>query len=60
METALSLGAAFFVLAAFAIWMALEAGKLRKQVADRDALIDDLRTALGGVETRDDWRNQTL
>ena len=59
MET-VSLGAAFIVLAVFALWMALEAGKLRKQVADRDALIEDLRSALGGVETRDDWRNQTL
>ncbi len=60
MELLVSLGFAFVVLAALAIWMAIEAGKLRKQVAERDDLITDLRSALGGADDKPDWRNAVL
>lgn len=61
MQTALiSLSLAFALSVGFNIWLALQCGKLSRKIADRDDTIDDMRSALGGVEMREDWRKQVL
>jgi len=43
-----------------AAWMAHQVFKLKREVSERDDLIEDLRAALGGAEDKPDWRNLTL
>lgn len=55
-----SLALTFLMSIGLNIWAARQIGKLSKDVTDRDDLIEDLRSSLGGVEKRDDWRNAVL
>lgn len=56
-----SLALAFGVSVAFNIYLSVAAGRLQKQISDRDSLIDDLRSAIGGVESQAaDWRQSVL
>lgn len=56
-----SLALAFGVSIAFNIYQSVVLGRLKKQVSDRDDLIDDLRSAISGVGSEvADWRKRVL
>jgi hypothetical protein len=56
-----SLALAFCASIALNIYQSVILGRLKKQVSDRDDLIDDLRTAISGVGSEAaDWRKSVL
>lgn len=59
MEILLSIVLAFAISIAMNIWLAKKLSEARQKVSERDDLIADLQSAIGGVE-REDWRKSTL
>lgn len=58
-EILISLALAFILSVGLNIWLARHAAALQRKIEERDDLIDDLRSSVGGVE-REDWRKQVL
>lgn len=56
----LSFVLAFILSIAFNLYQTLALTRLKQQVSDRDDLIDDLRSAIGGAPKHEAWREDTL
>lgn len=59
MEIVLSVVLAFAISIAMNIWLAKKLSEARQKISERDDLIADLQSAIGGTE-REDWRKSTL
>ena len=56
-----SLALAFGASIALNIYQSVVVGRLKRQIRDRDNLIDDLNAALGGASREEsDWRRNVL
>lgn len=60
MEVAVSLFLAFALSVGLNIWLARQIGQIRREASEKDDLIDDLRAAIGGTSSGDDWKKLTL